>query len=91
MTPEEVLQRHLLLVDTTESQEQDSLTSTQGRQEVMTSSMEGTPAGRHSNSGEESSKSKDKRKLSVREIVSLTVFGHTNNYYVIVQLFYTGS
>ena len=55
--------------------------------------MEGTPAGRHSNNGEENTKSKDKKKLSVREIVSLTVFGHTqiDNYYVIVQLFYTGS
>lgn len=71
MTPEEVLQRHLLLVDTKEIQPQSPVTSSPLRdlQETGASSSEGTPAGRHGNSKEDG-RTKEKRKLSVREIVS---------------------
>ena len=70
MTPEEVLQRHLLLVDTREMQPQTPVTPSPVRelQETGASSSEGTPAGRHGSS--EDGRTNEKRKLSVREIVS---------------------
>ena len=70
MTPEEVLQRHLLMIDTKEIQLQTPVTPSPVRelQETGASSSESTPAGRHGSS--EDWRTKEKRKLSVREIVS---------------------
>lgn len=70
MTPEEVLQCHLLLLDSKELQPQTPVTPSPVRevQETVASSSEGTPAGRHGSS--EDGRTKEKRKLSVREIVS---------------------
>ena len=65
MTPEEVLQRHLLLVD---SRDQVPVTPSPARQDTATSSSEVTPVIRHGN-GEEAVTPKERRKLSVREIV----------------------
>ena len=67
MSPEEVLQRHLLMID---SQQQQQLPVTpspaRGGETATASSVEMTPASRL----EEGAKSKEKRTLSVREIVS---------------------
>ena len=66
MTSEEVLQRHLLVVEKQPPSVDPSPVAT--RAETVTSSAEGTPTGRHGN-GEEGAK--DRRKLSVKEIVSM--------------------
>lgn len=72
MTAEEVLQRHLLLVDSKESQQPSHQEmpdqSPASQDDAMMSSLERTPVSHHGNS-EEGMKSKEKRKLSVREIV----------------------
>ena len=74
MTPEEVLQCHLLLLDSKELQPQTPVTPSPVRevQETVASSSEGTPAGRHGSS-EDGVRTKEKRKLSVREIVSTRI------------------
>ena len=73
MSPEEVLQRHLLLIDS-QQQQQVPATPSPAREGVgrgdtvtPTSSVgERTPASH----AEEGARTKEKRKLSVREIVS---------------------
>ena len=83
MTPEEVLQRHLLLVDSNETQPQTPATPSPVRQlqETVASSSGDTPAGRHRNS-EDGVKVKEKRKWSVREIVSIQVCERYVNFMV---------
>ncbi len=71
MSPEEVLQRHLLMIDSQQQQQQVPVTPSPagrgGGGTVTPSSVgEGTPASYL----EDGTRSKEKRKLSVREIVS---------------------
>ena len=68
MSPEEVLQRHLLMIDSQQQQQGLPVTPSpaRGGETATASSAEMTPASRL----EEGAKSKEKRKLSVREIVS---------------------
>jgi hypothetical protein len=69
MSPEEVLQRHLLMIDSQQQQQQVPITpspSGRGGGGETSSVGEGTPASHL----EDGTRSKEKRKLSVREIVS---------------------
>ena len=68
MSPEEVLQRHLLMIDSQQQQQVPVTPSpARGEGETATPSLaaEGTPASHL----EEGARPKEKRKLSVREIV----------------------